>query len=53
MNAKVVFPVAALGAALLGAGALLATSSTVSGRPSERALRAVRIVSAFFHQHLG
>ena len=44
MNAKVVFPIAALVVALLGAGVLLATSSTVSGRPSERALRAVRVV---------
>ena len=44
MNTKVVLPLAALAVASLGAGLLLATGSTVSGRPSDRALRAVRVV---------
>ena len=43
LNPKIVLPLAVLGVALLGAGVLLATSSTVSGRPTERVLRAVRV----------
>ena len=43
LNPKIVLPVAVLGVAALGAGVLLATSSTVSGRPTERVLRAVRV----------
>ena len=44
MNAKVVLPLAALGVAAVGAGLLLATSSSVSGRPSEKVVRTVRVV---------
>ncbi len=46
MNPKVVLPIVALLVAAVGAGVLLVTSSTVSGRPSERAVRAVRVVPA-------
>lgn len=45
MNPKVVLPLAALAVAALGAGILMMTSTPVSGRPSERMVRAVRVVS--------
>jgi RND family efflux transporter MFP subunit len=44
MNPKVVLPLAALAVAALGAGILVLTSSQVSGQPSERMVRAVRVV---------
>ena len=44
MNPKVVLPLAVLALASLIAGIMIATSSPVSGRPSERTLRAVRVV---------
>ncbi len=44
MNPKVVLPLAVLALASLVAGIMIATSSPVSGRPSERTLRAVRVV---------
>lgn len=44
MNAKVAAPIAVLGAAALGAAILIATSAPIAGRPTERALRAVRVV---------
>jgi RND family efflux transporter MFP subunit len=40
----VVLPIAALALATAGGGILLATSSPVSGRPTERLMRAVRVV---------
>jgi RND family efflux transporter MFP subunit len=46
VNAKVVLPIAVLGVAAAGAAILVATSSPVSGRPSEQTLRAVRVVAA-------
>ena len=45
MNLKLVLPLAVLGVASLGAAILVATSSPVAGRPSDRTLRAVRVVS--------
>ena len=44
MNLKLVLPLAVLGVASLGAAILVATSSPVVGRPSDRTLRAVRVV---------
>ena len=44
MNLKLVLPLAVLGVASLGAAILVATSSSVVGRPSDRTLRAVRVV---------
>ncbi len=44
MNVKVLFPIAVLGVASLGAGLLIYTSSPVSGRPNERIVRAVRVM---------
>lgn len=44
MNPKVLLPLAALAVAVLGAAILVLTSSQVSGRPSERMVRAVRVV---------
>ena len=45
MNPKVLFPIAVLGVASLGAGLLIYTSSPVSGRPTERVVRAVRVLA--------
>ena len=45
MNPKVVLPVAVLGLAAGVTGILIATSSPVAGRPTERVLHAVRVVS--------
>ncbi len=45
MNPKVVLPLAVLALASLVAGIMIATSSPVAGRPSERTLRAVRVVA--------
>jgi RND family efflux transporter MFP subunit len=44
MRAKVVLPLAVLAVASAGAGILIATGSPVAGRPSPRAVRAVRYV---------
>ena len=45
MNPKVVYPIVALGVATVGAAILISTSSPVASRPTERAVRAVRVIT--------
>ena len=46
MQLKVVLPVTAIAVSILGAAVLIATSSPVEGRPSERQIRPVRVLEA-------
>ncbi len=46
MRLKVVLPAAAIGVSVLGAAILIATSSPVEGRPSERQIPPVRVLEA-------